>query len=134
DRLLRPEVEERLQEGGVLLHLAPPGPSRDDHEIAVCEVPSDVMGEELHAESARDVLLEGSESDDEVEGRMELLRFRAALVRDAVRLHGARVLETTHLDDLNHELNVSVFPLVEAKADDPVGHVLHQAVSRRARG
>src|SRR3989304_8707987 len=51
-----------------------------------------------------------------------------ALVRDAVRLDGPRMAEAAHLDDLEDELDLPVLALVEPKADDPVGHVLHEAV------
>src|SRR4030067_2635826 len=51
-----------------------------------------------------------------------------ALVRDAVRLDGPRAPEPPHLADLEDEVDVPVVPLIEPQADNPVGHVLHEAV------
>src|SRR6266540_2599606 len=56
-----------------------------------------------------------------------------SLVRDAVRLHGPRMLETPHLDHLDHELDVPVLPLVEAQTDHTVADVLDEAVAARSR-
>src|SRR5437867_2232481 len=56
-----------------------------------------------------------------------------SLVRDAVRLHGPRMLEAPHLDHLDHELDVPVLPLVEAQTDHAVADVLDEAVAARPR-
>src|SRR5207245_11223966 len=55
------------------------------------------------------------------------------LVRDAVRLHGPRVFESPHLDDLEDELDLPILSLIEAKADDAIRDVLHQPIPRRPR-
>src|SRR2546427_8503108 len=55
------------------------------------------------------------------------------LVRDAVRLHGPRVFESSHLDDLEDELDLPILSLIEAKADDTIRDVLHEAIPRRPR-
>src|SRR5437773_7210209 len=52
-----------------------------------------------------------------------------ALVRDAVWLHGSRVFETPHLDDLTHELDLAILALVEPEADHAVGDVLDESVA-----
>src|SRR5712692_10883797 len=80
NRLLRPEVEESLQELGILNDFLAPGPSRDDYQIKVGDFVVDLVGEELHPQCTRDLLLHGTKADRKVEFRMDLFRFREDFV------------------------------------------------------
>src|SRR5437773_7665460 len=53
-----------------------------------------------------------------------------SLVRDAVRFHGTRVLEPSHLDYLHDELDLAIVPFVEPEPDHAVGDVLDETVPR----
>src|SRR5437867_4016584 len=87
NRLLRSEIEEALQELGVLDDFLAPGSSRDDHQIEVGKLVVDLVREELHPQGTGDLLLHGTEADREVEFRVDLLRLRKDLVHsDRVEL------------------------------------------------
>src|SRR5207245_11139065 len=81
DRLLRPKVEELLEELGILHDLRASRPAWHDDEIQVRELSVDLVSEELHAEGARDLFLQGPKADCQVELRVDLLRLGGAVVR-----------------------------------------------------
>ena len=104
-RLLRSEVEEPLQELGILNDFLAPGSSRNDHQIEVGKLVVDLVGEELHSQCTCDLLLHGTKADREVEFRMDLLRFR----EDLVHADRVKLLDTVEDQDADpHGSGVSV--------------------------
>src|SRR5438132_3036600 len=105
DRLLRPKVEELLEELGILHDLRASRPAWHDDEIQVRELSVDLVSEELHAEGARDLFLQGPKADCQVELRVDLLRLGEDLV------HADRVELLDAIEDQNadpHGSGVSV--------------------------
>src|SRR5213596_1365601 len=58
NRLLRSEIEEALQELGVLDDFLAPGSSRDDDQIEIGKLVVDLVREELHPQGTGDLLLQ----------------------------------------------------------------------------